>query len=75
MDFEVISDEEFEEATKSAQTRGQLQELLNEIVANGQPVRVPRKTKGQVSALVRAAKDRGLTAVGDYKKLYVYIKP
>jgi hypothetical protein len=75
MKIENIDIQTAEKLLEQNSPKGNWSKLLKEIEETGQPKRVTDLSRGQVSALIRAAKQKGFRAKGNYVEGSVVIAP
>ena len=73
MDIKVISEEDAKKELDKVRTVGQYQDLFEQINKDGKPRKVTDLSRGQVAALYRTAKDKGLIVKTSYKDGYVVL--
>ena len=73
MDVKVISEEEAKKELAKVHTVGQYQDLFEQINKDGKPRKVEGLSRGQVAALYRTAKDKGLIVKTSYKDGFVIL--
>jgi hypothetical protein len=73
MEFEEISDEEFESYQSSR--KSYWKQVIEHVKTHNKPIKVSDLTRGQVAAGYRAAQEAGLRVKANYKDGFLLIAP